>query len=748
MAQNTINVKAKGYSTANAYQFRITANDTGNISGSKREVECYLDSYATNPGGFYDYSQPRAYILIDGVQYQSAAVSKIWPRGQWVRLVTWKGYIESNKTITVTGRFNSNLESVNYMPVKGNNDVSVNLELNGVASKLNNTFSALTFDVEQPITLDITKYVESYTQNIRWVIYNETTQIETLFATFNNVENGSVIQLSQEQLNALYQNTTTIKMPALGMYLDTYDGETLIGSDRVPMVIRILNADPIFTDFDYADSNSITNSLTNSAQDIILGYSALKVTIPTSKKAVGQKYATMQSYIIDTVPINYSENEINLEIPNYNSNKIIVSAIDSRQKQTNVEKQLNIINYNPVEVNTTEVEIERTNGSDEETKISFSGTFWNGNFGKTTNSLTISYKYRLAGSTGDYSTGTTTITPTINESSFSVVDKAILGDTDSGFDISQSYEIVFEIKDKLEDLSKCEITCILSAGRNAIDIKGNKVLKINNIPFEEIISKGESILGEILFENETGVGTNITLAKNADNYSYLEIFYKDNDGVSNSTKVYSPNGKKVSLHITNLNNTGNATYIKSAQATINGTTITFVTNGFGFNGEVSFVSPSTVNTPKSNPKIYITRVVGYKLSASPTETQPKETDYVVESGSNSQWTWQKWNSGIAECWGNFTASGTNKVWVSPMYLLNKAYIGPINYPITFIETPIEVANVIYCKNACWLYKESDNANDNQVSTTHSGQYVPVKVNPFNNGTLSVTVSIHVKGKWK
>ncbi len=76
------------------------------------------------------------------------------------------------------------------------------------------------------------------------------------------------------------------------------------------------------------------------------------------------------------MPINYSENEINLEIPNYNSNKIIVSAIDSRQKQTNVEKQLNIINYNPVEVNTTEVEIERTNGSDEETKISFSGTFW------------------------------------------------------------------------------------------------------------------------------------------------------------------------------------------------------------------------------------------------------------------------------------------------------------------------------------------------------------------------------------
>lgn len=31
---------------------------------------------------------------------------------------------------------------------------------------------------------------------------------------------------------------------------------------------------------------------------------------------------------------------------------------------------------------------------------------------------------------------------------------------------------------------------------------------------------------------------------------------------------------------------------------------------------------------------------------------PKGVDYVVEEGTSGIWTYRKWNSGIAECWGN------------------------------------------------------------------------------------------------
>lgn len=494
---------------------------------------------------------------------------------------------------------------------------STEITLTKLLNVLNPFSNNESLDLEQMQTLSITQYDSAFTSNLKLVVKNNQNQNVTI-ATFENVENGQQISLNETQLNILFNATSNQQKYQMFWLLYTLNNGTSIGNTTTQSIGVINNANPIFTDFDFADINPITTAVTSSNQSIVGGVSTLQITIPTTKKATALKGASIVSYIISDKAvdydkaIDYSTSEITKTIPRYNSSKIIISAVDTRGNTTTVQKTItDFIVYSPITINQTSATISRTNNIDEETKISFEGTFWNSNFGKVDNSLSVSYKYRLKGSSDAYSTGVTTITPTISNNSFSVTNKAILGDTNNGFDISKSYEIIVEVRDKL---SVNEIDYTLNPGKNAIEIVGNEVVKINDIPFDDIKFKG--------------------------------------------------------------------------------------------------------------------------------------VDYVVESGSNSQWTWQKWNSGIAECWGNFTASGTNKVWVSPMYLLNGAYIGPINYPITFIEKPIETANVIYCKNACWLYKDSDNANDNQVSTTHSGQYVPVKVNPFNNGTLSVTASIHVKGKWK
>lgn len=491
--------------------------------------------------------------------------------------------------------------------MSGSTEITLTKLLN-VLNPFNNNES---LDLEQTQTLSITQYDSTFTSNLELIVKNNQNQNVTI-ANFENVEDGQQISLNETQLNALFNATSNQQKYQMFWLLYTLNNGTSIGNTTTQSIGVINNANPIFTDFDFADINPITTAVTSNNQSIVGGVSTLQITIPTTKKATAVKGASIVSYIISDKAIDYSTSEITKTIPQYNSSKIVVSAVDTRGNTTTVQKTItDFIVYSPISINQTSATISRTNNIDEETKISFEGTFWNSNFGKVNNSLSIAYKYRLKGSSNAYTTGVTTITPAISNNSFSVTNKAILGDTNSGFDVSKSYEIIVEVSDKL---SVNEIDYTLNPGKNAIEIVGNEVTKINDIPFEELI--------------------------------------------------------------------------------------------------------------------------------------PKETDYVIESGSNSQWTWQKWNSGIAECWGNFTASGTNKVWVSPMYLLNGAYIGPINYPITFIEKPIETANVIYCKNACWLYKDSDNANDNQVSTTHSGQYVPVKVNPFNNGTLSVTASIHVKGKWK
>ena len=434
---------------------------------------------------------------------------------------------------------------------------------------------------------------------------------ETIIKSYDGILDEDEISFSLEELDVLYGLNKSSNDVLLTFLLTTYSTESKdiqIGEDSIVECIGyITNANPIFTDFEYEDINSLSANLSD---DIILGYSTLKVNISTKNSAISQKYSDVVSYLIENIQKDYSSTEnVCVEIPNYNKNNITVIAYDSMQNYTSIIKEIPVVSYKKLTADERKKTYSRENNVGSQVTIEFGGTWWNDNFGKQNNSLSATYKYSIAGKNTWVDGGEISLTTNENEYLFS---GAIKGDADdNGFNLENSYDVVVIVSDKLDSVS---FTYQIIAGEPAMKIKGNKVIEINDIPFEELI--------------------------------------------------------------------------------------------------------------------------------------PKETDYVIESGSNSQWSWQKWNSGIAECWGNFTASGTNKVWVSPMYLLNGAYIGPINYPITFIEKPIETANVIYCKNACWLYKDSDNANDNQVSTTHSGQYVPVKVNPFNNGTLSVTASIHVKGKWK
>lgn len=39
-----------------------------------------------------------------------------------------------------------------------------------------------------------------------------------------------------------------------------------------------------------------------------------------------------------------------------------------------------------------------------------------------------------------------------------------------------------------------------------------------------------------------------------------------------------------------------------------------------------------------------------------TATRLTGADCVIEQGTSGIWTWRKWQSGIAECWGTYTAS--------------------------------------------------------------------------------------------
>ena len=112
----------------------------------------------------------------------------------------------------------------------------------------------------------------------------------------------------------------------------------------------------------------------------------------------------------------------------------------------------------------------------------------------------------------------------------------------------------------------------------------------------------------VLYNNSTGTTGNITLSETSANFSYLEIFFKDNNQNYSSAKVYSPNGKNVNLSLSEhyVSSSTNHKQFMFRKIAISGTSIANLETGF------MLVAGNAITTNDTTNYIYITRVVGYK----------------------------------------------------------------------------------------------------------------------------------------
>ena len=118
-----------------------------------------------------------------------------------------------------------------------------------------------------------------------------------------------------------------------------------------------------------------------------------------------------------------------------------------------------------------------------------------------------------------------------------------------------------------------------------------------------------------------------------------------------------------------------------------------------------------------------------------------QSDWIIEQGTDGMWIWRKWQSGLAECWGQYSyTSSTSTAWSAPLYYSDSVSAQP--YPFTFKSIPMEWASVDSSTNALWLYKES--SGHNTVSST--AVYRPIKVSAFSSNTFDIRY--YVVGRWK
>lgn len=402
------------------------------------------------------------------------------------------------------------------------------------------------------------------------------------------------------------------------MQVNFYLRTTIGGTNYYSVATKtmtIVNGNPTFDNFNFADVNEKTIALTGDNTSIIKGYSNIKVTIPSSMKATANKEATMNKYrasIGTAVPVDItysSDNEVSGIVNNADSSTINVYAIDSRNNSKLVSKQAtNFINYNVVTKGN--IDVLRTNGVSEDVTLKINGTYSNIDFGQVVNSIkSAQYRYRIKGTNewSDYKD----LSLTTSGNNFSY-DGLIRGDTESlGFNISNSYDIEVLVKDELSGVT---FTDTLGSGipnialhKKGVGIMGKYdeseggLLQVGGVNIENYLK------GIVLYDNSSGNNGTITLNDSLSNYEFIEIFYRNNDNYLESKKVYKPNGKYTTLmSFTGMTNT--AVYVKFKVIKMNDKTISTESTRY----REFLLADSGIGSWKQSNYIYITKVIGYK----------------------------------------------------------------------------------------------------------------------------------------
>lgn len=114
-----------------------------------------------------------------------------------------------------------------------------------------------------------------------------------------------------------------------------------------------------------------------------------------------------------------------------------------------------------------------------------------------------------------------------------------------------------------------------------------------------------------------------------------------------------------------------------------------------------------------------------------------EVDYVIESGTSGIWTYQKWKSGIAKCWGNYSFTTTVQ---EPFELFYRSAPISVKYPFTFREAPTEIVTI---QSGQQTMLANTGANTNETT----GNYAIISLVTALD-EAAYRISMHVEGFWR
>lgn len=319
------------------------------------------------------------------------------------------------------------------------------------------------FNIGTNATISITKDKSSYTHTITFKFGSYTGTIATKTTETSIVWSPSATEMYKQIPSAVSRDGT--------ITCQTYDGSTLIGTSTAKFYAYAVKSECLPTvSATVVDTNATTIALTGDSKKLIGYLSKPKVTLTATPK---------NSATIDTIFIHsYGSGLVATESPytfdTVYSEDFICRATDSRGYVTEITHKATYIDYEPCHFDKIPT-IERTESTSTTATITMKGYCFKGNFGTTDNTLTLKYRYKIAG--GSYGNPVTISVPSDawkTDGTFTVTANV------SNLSLKEQYTFEITAQDKLTSFGDDE-EILLVQGIGDLRIAKDYVMTKNNM---------------------------------------------------------------------------------------------------------------------------------------------------------------------------------------------------------------------------------------------------------------------------
>lgn len=433
-------------------------------------------------------------------------------------------------------------------------------------------------NIGDTITIHMNRHSDKFTHTVRYSFYDLNETIAT------KVENNCKWKIPE----SFYSKIPNLNSSWGTIYVDTYNGSTKIGTKSVKFTCHVSDANPAIEKIEYYDNNQKTTDITKDNQIIIRNNSKLEFNLTNLKSL---KYATLSKVEIALNGITKSASlsgtsvnsqTIDFDVVNSSSNvTATVTVTDSRGNKAKYTKEITVVDWaQPSAI----ITCQRENNFYSTTNLKVDGSISSIN---DKNKITVQYQYKKTTDT-DYSAL-----------------QAIQNNEQTSFDIDNAF--AWDIRVIVSDLLG-STTYNLFIDKGIPIVYFDRLLSsmgLNCFPKDDnsLEVNGVCLSGQVLYSSASGTAGTVTLSDSAENYTYIEIFYRSSgDNACGSVKVFSPNGKLV--HLGTIHYIADYDYAKFALVNVSGSMITFSQN-------YQVTIKNNGSTYSAENAIFITRVVGY-----------------------------------------------------------------------------------------------------------------------------------------